>query len=298
VATLTSYLTPGPFQPGTSVDRRTTYRAPGPLQPQLTVTVTASAAITLSNLTIAGRATATAASTLATLTATLASLTTASTATATAPDASSASLSATLASLTTSATATATAPASSTATAAISLSDALLVASGVCIKPTSTGTLTATLGALSGSGTAVFVALPRTFEESLLADLNTITALTALTGSRIYEGLIPEKAALPAVVYMTSAEYSQPHLGGQSNTRDESFHLDLIAPTKATARAMLDAVQARYVYADFRGQLGNGVYVAETILESVDSEDMRLSDGTDRPVRVATIAMTMRYSQL
>jgi hypothetical protein len=151
---------------------------------------------------------------------------------------------------------------------------------------------------LSGTGTAVFVALPRTFEESLLADLNTITALTALVGNRIYEGVIPQKAALPAVVYMTSAEYSQSHLAGQSNTRDESFHLDLIAPTKATARAMLDAVQARYVYADFRGKLGNGVYVAETILESVDSEDMRLSDGTDRPVRVATIAMTMRYSQL
>ena len=40
MATLTSYLTPGPFQPGSSSDRRTTYRAPGPLQPQLVTSVT------------------------------------------------------------------------------------------------------------------------------------------------------------------------------------------------------------------------------------------------------------------
>lgn len=49
MATLTSYLTPGPFQPGSSTDRRTTYRAPGPLQPQLSVAfnVTGSGGLTL-----------------------------------------------------------------------------------------------------------------------------------------------------------------------------------------------------------------------------------------------------------
>ena len=47
MATLTSYLTPGPFQPGTSADRRTTYRAPGPLQPQLPISFTASGGLTL-----------------------------------------------------------------------------------------------------------------------------------------------------------------------------------------------------------------------------------------------------------
>ena len=49
MATLTSYLTPGPFQPGSSTDRRTTYRAPGPLQPLLSVAynVTASGGLTL-----------------------------------------------------------------------------------------------------------------------------------------------------------------------------------------------------------------------------------------------------------
>ena len=46
---LTSYLTPGPFQPGSSTDSRTTYRAPGPLQPQLSVSfnVTGSGGLTL-----------------------------------------------------------------------------------------------------------------------------------------------------------------------------------------------------------------------------------------------------------
>ena len=342
---LTSYLTPGPFQPGSSTDRRTTYRAPGPLQPQLVTSVTynvtgsggltlggsATASLTYSvtasgGLTLGGSATAntgfsvtgsggltlggsattntgfnvtgsggltlsgsgsssaayringsggltlggTAPATITFSYVASGGLTLGGTATTTATSATTASLSETLGALTSSAAATTT-------------------------VATTTGTLSATLGSLTLTASAIGNHI--SFEQSLVGELLNMGELTALVDNRIYESLLPQKLTLPAVVYHTGQEIGPIWLNGQSSIRSETVTLDLLSTSKSTTRAMMDAVESHFMLGDYRGNLGGGVYVAETILDSVNTSYVRLADGTDRAVRLATITLKMRYAQ-
>ena len=136
-----------------------------------------------------------------------------------------------------------------------------------------------------------------TFEESLVADLLNISALTSIVGSRVYESIIPQNGTIPAVVYSTTQEESPVHLTGRGHIVAESVTLDLVATDKATLRTMMEAITARYLRTLFQGVLGGGVYVGETILDSVEYNLQRLADGTDKPVRVASISLVMRYAR-
>ena len=136
-----------------------------------------------------------------------------------------------------------------------------------------------------------------TFEQSLVAELGTILEITAFVGTRIYESALPQKSSLPAIVYHVTNEDHAVHLTGRSTTRAENIVLDLIALDKVTCRQMLDPIHRHFFKNTFQGVLGGGVYVAETILGEVDYDVFRLSDGTDRPVRVASVTFSMRYSR-
>jgi len=136
-----------------------------------------------------------------------------------------------------------------------------------------------------------------TFEESLVAEILTIQDLPGLIGNRVYESTLPQKASIPAIVYHTTTEDQPVHLAGRGKVRTESVGLDVITNNKATTRIILDRIQAHFFRADFRGVLGGGVTVLETTPQSVDSQYMRLNDGSDRAVRVATVSFTMRYSR-
>jgi hypothetical protein len=160
--------------------------------------------------------------------------------------------------------------------------------------PGSTATLSATLGNLTLIASAIGNHI--SFEQALVAELSSITGLTSLVGNRIYESVLPQKSALPALVYHTGQEIGPIWLTGQSSIRSETVTLDLLSLTKSTTRALQDAIEDHFVTADYRGMLGGGVYVAETILDSVDTSYVRLSDGTDRAVRLATITLRMRYA--
>lgn len=289
------YLAIGAVQPGTTSGTNLGQLSIGALQssPPSTASLTA----TLATLTVSATATSTApANATGGLTVTLGSLTVSATATAGPPTTATGTLSATLGTLTATATASSTAPLSSTATLTATLASLALTATATATQPPpSTGTLAATLGTL----TAITAAIGNhiSFEQSLKAELATIADLTTLTGNRLYESLLPQKSTLPALVYQTGTELGPIWLTGQGTIRNETVTLDLISLSKSTTRAMMDAIEQHFVLADFRGQLGSGVYVAETILQSVDTSYVRLADGTDRAVRLATITLTMRYAQ-
>jgi hypothetical protein len=136
-----------------------------------------------------------------------------------------------------------------------------------------------------------------TFEESLVAEILAIQDLPGLIGNRVYESTLPQKATVPAIVYHTTTEQQPVHLTGRGKVRTEVVSLDVITNSKATTRIILDRLQAHFFRADFRGVLGGGVTVVETTPQSVDSQYMRLNDGSDRAVRVATVSFSMRYSR-
>ena len=264
------YLSIGAVQPGTTTGTSKGFVSIGAVQPQVNLS-TGTLTVTLGGVSLTGTATSAAPTpTSGGLTVTLGSLTTTATATATAPTPTSASLAFTLASITTTATASSTAPAPTTAS------------------------LTTTLGGVSLAGAGIGNHI--SFEQSLVAELATIPALTSLVGNRIYESILPQKSALPALVYHTGQEIGPIWLTGQSSIRSETVTFDLLSLSKSTTRAIQDAIEDHFVMADYRGNLGGGVYVAETILDSVDTSYVRLADGTDRAVRLATVTLKMRYA--
>lgn len=137
----------------------------------------------------------------------------------------------------------------------------------------------------------------KTFEESLVSELLTVQDLPGLVGDRVYESTLPQKGTIPAIVYHTSTEVYPAHLTGRGLVRAETVSIDIITADKATTRIILDRIQNHFFRDDFRGVLGAGVTVLETTPQSVDSRYMRLNDGSDRAVRVATVSFTMRYSR-
>ena len=137
--------------------------------------------------------------------------------------------------------------------------------------------------------------MSKTFEESLVSELLAVQDIAGVVGNRVYESTLPQKGTIPAIVYHTTTELHPVHLTGRGTVRTETVEIDIITASKATTRYILDRIQNHFFRDDFRGVMGAGVTVLETTPQSVDSRYMRLSDGSDRAVRVATVFFTMRY---
>jgi len=79
-------------------------------------------------------------------------------------------------------------------------------------------------------------------ETRLVAKLKATSAITALTGTRIYPMLRPQNAALPCIVWEISSDRPSNTAVGTTGTSEMSIALDCIATTYAGAKAVGDLV--------------------------------------------------------
>lgn len=81
-------------------------------------------------------------------------------------------------------------------------------------------------------------------ESDLFSALTARPALTALVGSRIYPDIIPEGAALPAVVYQRSSTSPVTTIGSVRVAEDVRFGISAWAISRADADTVADEVAA------------------------------------------------------
>lgn len=101
-------------------------------------------------------------------------------------------------------------------------------------------------------------------EQAIYAHLTTAPALAALVGTRVYPDQGAEGATLPFVVYEQAEQEKQrvlaPHpthaTPGYVGLTRWSMHIEIIAVTKASAKAVRNAVIA--ALDGFHGTLGTG----------------------------------------
>jgi hypothetical protein len=147
-----------------------------------------------------------------------------------------------------------------------------------------------------GSGTAPPAVASDTIDESLVSLLLSSLSLTGLVSTRVYPEVAPQRSPLPFLVYEINGEPVARYLTGKVRTREARVTIDVVASTSAARRTISDIVVT--LIDDFRGYIGGptGVYVAETIYQGVDNDTVRLSDGTDRVARLASLSFVLRYS--
>lgn len=80
-------------------------------------------------------------------------------------------------------------------------------------------------------------------EEALIAQLATKAGVTALVRSRIYPGMIPAKAALPAIRYQKVSGPREQTLTGPAGLSYPRLQLDCLARTKAAAAGLAEAIR-------------------------------------------------------
>lgn len=142
---------------------------------------------------------------------------------------------------------------------------------------------------------------PLELDESLTAALRGLTALTSVVGANIFPEFPPQSRTaspvnLPWVLYQVDDEEVAYHLTGKGTTRKVRVTVDILGQTAAQRWALYEAV--RGLLDNFTGTLGGagGVYVAETQVESVRQEQVRLNDGSDRVARLASMQLLMWYT--
>jgi hypothetical protein len=147
-----------------------------------------------------------------------------------------------------------------------------------------------------GSGTAPPAVASDTIDESVVSLLLSSSSLAGLVSTRVYPEVAPQRATMPFLVYEVNSEPVAHHLTGKGRTREARVTIDVVASTSASRRTISDIVAA--LVDDFRGFIGGptGVYVAETVYEGINNDTVRLSDGTDRVARLASLTFLVRYS--
>lgn len=71
------------------------------------------------------------------------------------------------------------------------------------------------------------------------------TAIAALVDGRMYPLRLPEKAALPAIVYQQISDTRDPHLRGPSGLSKKRYQVDCYAAKHPDARALGELVRQR-----------------------------------------------------
>lgn len=94
--------------------------------------------------------------------------------------------------------------------------------------------------------------------EALKSQLAGHVGLSALIGTRVYPGQLPQKPTLPAVSYFTLANDRLYRHGGPSGDAEPVFQIDIWADTYALARSV--AEQVRLAMNAFTGTV-SGVWV-------------------------------------
>lgn len=102
-------------------------------------------------------------------------------------------------------------------------------------------------------------------EEAIVDQLNGYAALTALVGSRVYPGLLPAAATLPAVTYTRiSGVRDQPINSGAPINVSVRFQFDCWAGTYLESISVSDQVQAAML------AIGNSVVPTGDVTIDID----------------------------
>lgn len=80
-------------------------------------------------------------------------------------------------------------------------------------------------------------------EEILVARLKAISAVAAIVGTRVYPAVLPQKKALPAIVYEMMTDVPSNSAGGATGTHETRIEVLNMATTYPAAKALAAAVQ-------------------------------------------------------
>src|SRR5262245_4698952 len=135
-----------------------------------------------------------------------------------------------------------------------------------------------------------------TIEEAIVGKLRADPAVTALVAQRVYPDQAPMDAVLPYVVYEQSGQEHQRTLTGKVNLPLWRMRLDAYGQTKASARAVLTALDSSLD--SFQGDLEVGqINVSGMFVDNMES-------GAEVPVHAnefgeytGGLDLTLHYSQ-
>jgi len=82
-----------------------------------------------------------------------------------------------------------------------------------------------------------------TLEETIDARLNAIAGLAALVGARIYRAARARGSILPAIVYTRISRTVVNHAGGQTDTQQARFQVDVYADADTEVQQIADLVK-------------------------------------------------------
>jgi len=103
------------------------------------------------------------------------------------------------------------------------------------------------------------------------------TALTTLISTRIYPGIVPQAASLPAVVFFKVGDPPNHVMGSDATLYCPTYQFSVFSTGKSQARTVAKAVRNRF--RDYSGVLGGvgGVPVQRCFFEG----EMDLNEGGD-----------------
>lgn len=81
-------------------------------------------------------------------------------------------------------------------------------------------------------------------EERLFTRLSGDAGLSALVGTRIYGGLLPQAVSLPAIIYFLVNDKPLNSLSGENARKNSRFQFDIYAETFSETRAIKAALLA------------------------------------------------------
>jgi len=123
-------------------------------------------------------------------------------------------------------------------------------------------TLPASLGADGGLTAAQL-------RQAVYARLTNSTALTALVGTRIYEGALPQSATLPAVTYSLASRPYGHNLAGSDGTSQARVRLSAWSFTESGADQVGETIRGRYD--GIAGTIGSVVVTASLQEDEIDT---------------------------
>jgi len=137
-----------------------------------------------------------------------------------------------------------------------------------------------------------------TFRQSLVTALNANAGISALVSGRVFPGVVPEGAILPAIAWQViSIPRNRPRaLGGQNLIPSARVQISVLSKLLSDCESTSEAV--RQCLDAFTGPLGNtGPMVVETILENEQDFHDDLGDATGLAQFRTVLDFLIRYRE-
>ena len=128
-----------------------------------------------------------------------------------------------------------------------------------------------------------------TIEESMVAYLATVTAVTTLVGTRVYPCALPQDPVLPAVVYQRTGATRDRSGSGPTNLVEATYMLTVWGETYSSAKAV-----ARVVRDALDGAAGPWSGVELGLAQADDTRD---DYNSDLFLYGAAVELTIQYKE-